>query len=312
MARKDGKKIKGVDAFFRMASLTVAENRVNAQNFYTQELLTRPMDEYIAEKAAQGIDYTYRDIAIAALVRVFYLRPRLNRFIVKGNFYQRYHNDVSRAIQKNLRDGNQETVVKCRFKRKETLAEVKEKLDTTIYNAVNNENATDAFVGGILSKLPTWLLRLFVKFLRTADRWGWLSDKFWFTVSPFHASVLFADMKSVHLGPVWHHCYNLGNCGFMCCMGKEKLRAVVDPKTLEIRPEKVIELGITEDERFIDGLTYSHVIKTIERIMENLSVLERAPEDDEVRRPAPTPYEKKMAEKAERRAAKRHKKLHYS
>ena len=307
MGRKDGKKIKGMNGFTRIGALMVGFNRWEATNFYNQSIITRPIDDWISKKTAEGIEYTYRDITIATLVRVFFLRPQLNRFVVKGQFYQRNFIDIAIVMHKNLRTGEKETVVKCRFTGKETIAEIKQKLDDTIRKAMTEENETDKFVDSMLTKLPTWGLRAFMGWLRFADRWGLLSDNFMFTVSPFHASVLFVDLKSVHLGPVLHHTYNFGNCGFMCCMGKEQLKPVVDPKTGLIHAEKVLELGISEDERFIDGLTYSHVIKTIERIVNNLSVLERAPEDDEIKHPYPTAYEIRKQEKAAQKKQKQKK-----
>ena len=300
MARKDGVKIKGVDGFSRMGCQIVGKTRVESTNLYTQLIKTKAMDEFIEEKKKEGIEYTYRDIAIAALVRVFYLRPRFNRFVVAGNFYQRKNIDVAIVMHKNLRTGEKETVVKCRFTGKETLAEIKKQLDETLHTAIYGTNDTDEFVDGILGKVPTWVLRLFMSWLRFADRWGLLSEKFMYDISPFHASMVFGDMKSVHLGPVWHHLYNFGNCGFFATMGKDEYKALVDPKTLEIRAEKVVELGISEDERFVDGLTYSHMIKTINRMMENISVLERAPEDDEIK----LPHERTWTNRAEKKKIK--------
>jgi len=310
MGRKDGRRIKGINGFTRIAAQMLGNTRVETTNLYTQEVITKPMDEYIAKKSKEdGVEYTYRDIAIATLVRVFYLRPHLNRFVYRGNFYQRNYIDIAIVMHKNLRTGEQETVVKCRFTGKETLREVKQILDTTIIRAMTETVETDEFVNKIGSKLPTWLLRCAMSMMRWADRWGLLSDNFMFTVSPFHTSVLFADMKSVHLGPVWHHMYNFGNCGFMACMGKEKKKAIVDVKTNTIQPTQVLELGISMDERFIDGLTYSHVIKTIERAVANLTVLERAPEEDERKWPWGTPTEMKQREKWKKQDARKAAKL---
>jgi hypothetical protein len=210
-------------------------------------------------------------------------------------------------MHKNLKTGEKETVVKCRFTGKETLAEIKKKLDDTIHNAIFGTNATDKFTDTVGAKLPCWALRAFMAWMRFADRWGLLSEKFMFTTSPFHASIVFGDMKSVHLGPVWHHLYNFGNCGFFATMSKEKLKAHVDPKTMEIRPEKIIELGIAEDERFVDGLTYSHMIKTVERMMENLSVLETVPEEEDRKWPHASKRELKLRAKWAKQDAKKKK-----
>ena len=305
VGRKDGKKIKGMDGFARIQSLLVGEDRVSSVCYYTHEVSCDHMDAFIERKRAEGLEYNYRDIVLAFLTRVFYLRPRLNRFVVKGTFYQRNYIDISCAVHKNLRTGEQETMVKVRYTGKETIAEIKEKFETAVREAITGSSGTEDFSSSFVGRSPTWFLRLVMWVTRRLDRWGLLSDKFMFETSPCHASIVFADLKSVHLGPVWHHLYNFGTCGFMCCMGKEKLRAGVDPKTREIRVEKYLELGIGEDERFIDGWTYSQMVKSINRIVENLECLERAPEDDEVKRPTPTPYEKKLAEKAKKKAAKK-------
>jgi len=305
MGRKDGKKIKGVDGFTRMGALIINKDRTGCTNFYTQEIPTKSLDEYIAKKKTEGVDYTYRDIAIATLVRLFHIRPQLNRFVMKGNFYQRNYIDVSMVMHKDLRTGAQETGIKCRFTGKETLEQVKQKLDAEIHKAIFGSNNTDAFTGGFLGKMPTWMIRMLLGVMRWADRWGLLSDKFMFSTSPMHASIVFVDLKSVHLGPVWHHMYNFGNCGFICTMGKEKARAVVDPKTGALKAENVMELGISQDERFIDGLRYSHMIKAMTRIVENMEVLERAPEDDEIKLPPPTAREKKKKAKLAKKEAKR-------
>jgi len=98
--------------------------------------------------------------------------------------------------------------------------------------------------------------------------------------------------------------YNFGNCGFMACMGKEQLTPKVDKVTGEVKVEKIMELGVSEDDRVTDGLIFSHMIRTANRIIDNLSVLERAPEDDEVKWPAPTDYERKKAAKLAKKKKK--------
>ena len=311
--RHDGKKLKDIDGFFRMASMFVGRTRVEATNYMYLDYSTKKMDEYIAAKKLEGLDYTYADIFLACLIRVFYLRPRLNRFIVNGHFYQRHGIVVSMALHKNLKTGEQETTCKCRFTGKETIQEIKEMWHKTIESTLSGDNATDNFTGGALGRMPTWILKIIVGTLRKLDKWGMLSGKFIDNVSPFHCSIFFANMKSVHLGPHLHHLYNFGTCGFMCALGKEEWRAGVNPETGEVFPEQYISMGVSEDERFIDGLTYANVVKTVSRMIDNLSVLERAPEDDEIRHPVNSyqlAKEAKRAAKQEKKDAKRAKKGH--
>ena len=281
MGRPNGQRVRDTSGFARIAALLVGQTRNEATNYFTKEVLCEKFDNYIELKKKEGKEYTYRDIAIAMLVRIFYLRPQLNRFVVKGRTYQRHHIDVASTIHKNLKTGDRETTIKCRFHGTETLDEVKERLDATFKTAIFDQNATDKFVDGFLAKVPRFVLRLIVWSFRVRDRWGLLSDKFMFETSPMHTSIYYADLKSIHLDTVWHHLFAFGNCGFFISMGKEKMRAIACPKTQKIEAKKVVELGISIDERFIDGLAYSHMIKTIERMFDDLTCLEvhALPED---------------------------------
>ena len=305
--RPDGKKIKGVSGFDRMQALLVGKTRVDSSNQFGLDILTDPLDEFIQQKKAEdGTVYSYRDIVIATFVRSFYLRPRLNRFVVAGNFYQRKFIDVSMSVHKNLKGGGNETTIKCRFTGKETIAEIKQQLDAEIIRAVSSDNGTDKFVGG-LTWMPTWVFRMFVGTLKFLDRFGFCSDKLLFKASPFHCSIFFADLKSIHLDTVWHHLYNFGNCGFFAAMSKEKKVAKVCPKTDQIKPAQIVELGVSIDERFIDGLYYTGMVKAIKRMFENPSCLERVPEQDEILKLPLTPKQAKIEAKRKRRDEKKKK-----
>jgi len=304
MGRSDGKKIKGINGFDRMLSLVVGKTRTEVTNLFSMDIVTKSIDEYIEAKKKEGIEYTYRDILIATLVRVFYLRPRFNRFVIAGNFYQRKHIDISMSMHKNIKTGDEETSIKCRFTGKETIMQVKAAFDEKIKQALDSEDSTGIF-SKQLSWMPTWMFRLALGWLRLLDRYGMLSDKFMFNISPMHSSIFFADLKSIHLDKIYHHLYNFGNCGFFCTMGKETMRPVVDEKTNEIKAERVLSIGVSIDERFVDGHYYSGMIKYAKRLLENLSVLERAPEDDEIKKLPLTNREKKKKAKAEKKAAKR-------
>jgi len=303
--RPDGKKIKGVSGFDRMQALMVGKTRVDSTNQFSLDIYAQAFDDYIKQKSEkEGIDYSYRDIVIASIVRCFYLRPRLNRFVVAGNFYQRKFIDVSMSVHKNLKGGGNETTIKCRFTGRETLKEVKQSLDAEIMRAVSSDNSTDKLTGG-MSWMPTWMFRMAVGVMKFLDRFGFVSDKTLFKASPFHCSMFFADLKSIHLDSVQHHLYNFGNCGFFCAMSKERKKPVSCPKTDQIKTASIVELKVSIDERFIDGLYYSGMIKAVKRMFEDPSCLETAPTDDEIKKLPLTPKQAKIEAKRKRKLAKK-------
>ncbi|MCL1901923.1 MAG: hypothetical protein FWG51_05975, partial [Firmicutes bacterium] len=133
-----------------------------------------------------------------------------------------------------------------------------------------------------------------------------VTDKALFA-SPFHCSIFFSDLKSIRLDAIHHHLYSFGNCGFFATMGKEKLVPVADQITGEIKVEKLVELGISMDERFTDGLYYSNFLRAYTHIINNLSTLERPPLDSEIHH-IKTAKEIKAERKAKKNAMKLKKK----
>ena len=245
-------------------------SRPTSTNYFLHRQPLASIDEFIAKKNLEGKNYTYRDIVVATLVRIFAIRPKFNRFYVGDKLYQRNHIDFAMTVHKSLRKGDQEAIAKVRFSGFETLAEVKEKLDTAIKTAIESNDSFDAVMG----RFPNFILRFAMRMIRLFDRLGWLSDKFMFEASPFHSSIFFADLKSIHLNYVFHHLYTFGNCGFFCTMGKEHYDAMVNPEDGSVYAGKIIELGVSMDERFVDGLYYRHMVKGVSRIMQDLSTLE--------------------------------------
>jgi len=288
--RPDGKKIKLKSGVTRMMPM-IFGRRSESTNYFLFQNSCEKLDAYIAEKNANADGenrYTYRDISIAVLVRIFATRPKFNRFIVGDTFYQRNYIDVAMMVHKNLRQGEEEVIVKARFTGRETLAEVKEKLDTEILNAIKEEKTDKTF-----NWMPQFMLRLIVRGMKFFDRLGLLSDKFLRTQSPFHASIFFSDLKSIRLNYAFHHLYNFGNCGFFCALGKEHLHPIVDEDTGGFKVDKIFEMGISVDDRYVDGLYYSHMIKGVKRIIADLSQLEQPLIDDDIMHPRDIKIKKK-------------------
>ena len=277
--RPDGKKIKLKNAVARMTPMFLGR-RTESINYFLFQHPCEKLDEYIVQKNIEGANYSYRDIIIACLVRIFATRPKFNRFFIKDTLYQRNHIDVSMMVHKDLRKGDDEVIVKIRFTGLETIAEVKEKIDTEIQKAIKTEQTDKSF-----NWMPQPLLKFIVRWLRFWDRFGLLTDRFLKKQSPFHTSIFYSDLKSIRLNYAFHHLFNFGNCGFFCTLGKEHLRPIVDEETHKIEAKKIFELGISVDDRVVDGLYYSHMIKGVHRITADLTQLEQPLHEDEIHIP---------------------------
>ena len=269
--RSDGRKVKTVPAFFKVIP-NVMKTRNDSEVFFKQDISLTEMDEYINKKAAEGINISYMNIIYAAIVRILSQRPELNRFAMHGNIYARNEILVSLAIKKSLTDEGQETTTKISYTGKENIFEVKQKIDEVIgqnkdYATSNN---TDDFAK-IISKIPTWLVRIIINILMFMDKRGFL-PKAVIDASPFHTSAFLTNVGSLGIDSIYHHLYNFGTTSLFFAMGKKKKSYVYEDD--EIKQEKCITLAFVGDERICDGYYYASSFKQLQKYLKHPELLE--------------------------------------
>jgi hypothetical protein len=278
--RADGVEIKKLNSVVKMTPFLLP-SREGSTNTMTIRQSVKPFNDFIAQRQKEGLEYNYRDIIIASAVRLFKMRPKFNRFIIGGRFYQRKWIDISMMVHKSLRTGEEETNIKCRFTGYETLAEVKSIVDTEIKKVVGVKSTMDSTVDA-LSKLPLWMLKFVVGAIKTFDKLGLLGDKFLRNNSPFHASLFITDLRSIGLDSICHHLYNFGNCGTFAALGKEKQVPTVNENG-EVAVDKVMDIGLSLDERCFDGLYCSQTLRAWKKMLDNPWCLEDSLEEYEIK-----------------------------
>ena len=273
--RSDGKKIKNLPPFFKIIP-NVMMDRNDSQVLFKQDVVLGPLDEYIDKKAEQGIKLSYMHIIYSAMVRVIAERPQLNRFAVNGVIYQRNKITIALAIKKNLTDEGEETTTKTDFTGKENIFEVKEKIDKVIARNkdVETDNGTDKLAKA-LTVIPTWLLRLIIKFLKFLDKHGML-PKAIIEASPFHTSAFLTNVGSLGIDSIYHHIYNFGTTSMFFSMGRKKKSYIFEDD--EIKEERCITISFVGDERICDGYYYANSFKMLQRYLRKPELLENAPE----------------------------------
>lgn len=270
--RSDGKKLKRIDPIIRITSY-IMKRRYDAQVEMVKDIRCEKMDEFIKQKADEGIKYTYMHLVIAALVRMYALRPKLNRFVMNGRIYHRNKIFVSFVVKKHLDDNSDETTVKLEFTGKESLIEIKDMIDTEIAKNKGKtaSNGTDR-LASLFLKIPHFILNPVLSFVIWLDKINCL-PKFIIKLSPFHTSFFLTNMKSLGTGYIYHHLYDFGTTGLFVAMGKERFEPCVDIfRNLEVG--KVMKLGLVIDERICDGLYYAKSIRVGTKHIENPSLLE--------------------------------------
>lgn len=292
--RADGKRIKGMNVIEKAEPFFMPQ-RIDAVNYIKVEVPCAPIDDFIAREKRNGNVYNYMHVAIATIVRLMYLRPRHNRFIVNGIVYQRNKVCVSMDIKKKLADEGENMTLKFEFTGKENIAEVKEIVDKLINDSLTaGEDATTKFIKK-LTWTPAWVLRWALDLFRFMDKHGLLT-KGMIKASPFHTSCFFTNLKSIKLGYIYHHLYNFGTTSMFVAMGKERMMPVVE-NNKDLKVAKMIEFGISLDERVADGYYMGKTLRILKDIFANPDTLnEKMPDDGSI----PTKIKKTKKKKAKK------------
>ena len=269
--RPDGRVLKNIQPMMKIVPYLM-KTRTDSMNMYEDVIPCEPMDAYIAEKKAQGIEMSYMTIMIAALVRLMALRPQLNRFVMNGKVYTRPKIWISFVVHTTLKEDSEETTIKLCFEGTETILEIAEIINARIAKETGvkrTDNGTDKLVNFILSLGP--ITKLLVNTLIFMDKHN-IMPKAVIELSPFHTSGFITNLKSLGINHIYHHVYEFGTTGIFLAMGKEKKVPVVQGNGFAI--QKQMGWGLVSDERFCDGLYFARSLKKFKRFLADPAQLE--------------------------------------
>ena len=98
-------------------------NRTHTEAYIQQDIDLRPIEEYLAKKN-EGLEkdkYNYFQVIMAALVKCFVLRPRMNRFISGNRVYERDHISVAFVVKKRFADSSEEALAYKHYGKDDTI-----------------------------------------------------------------------------------------------------------------------------------------------------------------------------------------------
>lgn len=271
--RSDGKRVKNVSLLFRIIP-HIMKTRNDSQVYFRQDVPIKFMDAYINKKAQEGVKISYMHIIYAAIIRTIYERPWLNRFVMDGRTYDRNDIFVSLTIKKSLEDNAPETVLKLKFTGKETILDIKEKLENAIAENkdIKTKNNMDKLVYE-LGKTPNIILKLVLGIFKLLDKYGLLPKKI-IELSPFHTSAFLTNVGSLGIDAIYHHLYNFGTTSLFFAMGKKKKDFIHEDE--EIIEEKCISIAFVGDERICDGYYYASSFKLFNKYIKKPELLEKS------------------------------------
>ena len=279
--RRDGKLLRELDSLHFITGI-IYPNRCDNEAYISERIDLTAINAYLARKNETKTDFPYTmfHLIVAALLKTITLRPKLNRFIVNSNFYQR--NEVSAAfvVKKQFSDKGAEALAFLHSKEDFTLEDVHEYIRSQVQECRSEKVDSSTENMDILNKLPRWLGKTAVKFIMFLDKHGWV-PKDMVATDPYYSSVVLSNLGSIKLKCGYHHLTNWGTCSLFCIIGEKKMSPFFDENGHVVMKE-TLDLGLTIDERLADGYYYSKSVRLLKYLLEHPEELEK-PLKEEVR-----------------------------
>ena len=279
--RRDAVLLRETDALHFIMGI-IYPNRADNEAYIAERVNLEPIKAYLAKKNVEGIPfkYTFFHVILTALVKTVTLRPKLNRFYANENYYQRNKITAGFVIKKEFSDGSEEAMALLEAKPDATIDTIHEEIRQRVQATRNEQkmNTTDNSMD-ILNKLPRFLSKAAIRFIRWLDRHGWCPD-FLIGDDPNYSSVFLSNLGSIRLRSGYHHLTNWGTSSLFCIIGEKKWTPLYDQNGL-VEMRETVDLGLTVDERIADGYYYAKSVRLFKYLLEHPALLER-PMSEEV------------------------------
>ena len=273
--RRDATLLRDTDALHFIMGI-IYPNRADNEAYIAERVNLEPIKAYLAKKNVEGIPfkYTFFHVILTALVKTVTLRPKLNRFYANENYYQRNKVTAGFVIKKEFSDGSEEAVALLEARPDATIDTIHEEIRQRVQATRNEQkmNTTDNSMD-ILNKLPRFLSKAAIRFIRWLDRHGWCPD-FLIGDDPNYSSVFLSNLGSIKLRSGYHHLTNWGTSSLFCVIGEKKWTPLYDQNGL-VEMRETVDLGLTVDERIADGYYYSKSIRLFKYLLEHPELLEQ-------------------------------------
>ena len=278
--RNDGRRIRTLSPMAQITMYFQWERNI-CSNLFEESFEISHVERYIRQKRKEGLkDFGLTHVLLAAYVRGLCKYPQLNRFISGQKVYSRGEDiQYCMVVKKEMSIDSPDTSIKVHLNRKDTAADVYEKLNAAVADVKKSQELDSSLDGliDVLNLIPGVLLKFTVWLLKLLDYFG-LLPKFLLELSPFHGSLFFTSMGSLGIPPIYHHLYDFGNLPVFGAFGCKR-RALEVEEDGTVVQRKYLDVKFVLDERIVDGYYYAAFFKHYRAILRHPEILDLPPDE---------------------------------
>lgn len=272
--RKDATLIRREDALHFIMGV-IYPSRPDNEAYISERIDLTAINEYLKKKNAGDVDfkYTFFHLIVTAIVKTVTLRPKLNRFYVNGNYYQRDKVTTAFVVKKEFTDSSEEKMAFLEAKSEDTVDTIHDAIrDIVRSTRAGKQNSTDDSMD-IFNRMPRFLSKAILHFIMFLDKHGWVPNSL-IADDPNYSSVFISNLGSIKLKCGYHHLSTWGTASIFVIIGEKKWTPLYDEHGF-VKMYESLDLGLTVDERIADGYYYTRSIKLLKYLLEHPEELEK-------------------------------------
>ncbi len=270
--RKYAKRVDNISGLSQIL-IDLKPDRSVSDVYINQKMDVTELCKYVEKLKKKGEHITIFHAFMAAIGKVYYNRPYLNRFVANRHIYE--HNDVVISFVAKIAfdDNAEEMMILVKIDKDDNIhtisKKILDKVDSIRNKEVDKKGANSAIE--ILGKLPNIIRVPIVGVFKWCDKVGLLPSSL-VEDNLYYSSLIVSNLGSIHCGAIFHNITNFGNASGLATMGEIKDEEVIINGKKEIR--KICEFGINLDERIADGYYFAKSVQLLQYIFDNPKLLE--------------------------------------
>lgn len=273
--RKDGKLLRDLDSMHFVVPV-IYPNRCDNEAYVSERIELSAINGWLEKHNSDETDFPFKlfHLVVSAILKTGMLRPKMNRFIVNGNTYQRNYASASFVVKKKFSDSGEEALAIVYADGADTVFTMHDKIREQVFSCRSEKPDESTEAMNFINKLPRWLAKSLIKFVCVLDRHGRIPQSL-IASDPYYSSVVLSNLGSIKLKCGYHHLTNWGTNSVFCVIGERRLRPVYGADGgFEMRD--TVDLGLTIDERIADGYYFSRTMKLLKYLLEHPEELEKS------------------------------------
>lgn len=257
-------------------SIDLKPQRCVSDVYINQKMDLTELCKYVEKKKKENPDLTFFHAFLAALGKVYYNRPYLNRFVANRHMYEHKDVVISFVAKIAFEDEAEEMMILIKIDKDDNINTISKKVLNKVKKIRESKKDKLDKAGAnkaidVLGKLPNIIRVPIVGLLKWTDKVGILPLSL-VEDNLYYSSIIVSNLGSIGCGAIFHNITNFGNASALATMGVIKDEEVLINGKKEIR--KLCEFGVNLDERIGDGFYFLKSIQLLQYIFDNPELLE--------------------------------------